>query len=114
MWEWNNMLLSKFVRSMLGTLLWHFFNFLNYINRPTLVIISSYYEQAYIFVFEDIFVFKHISPCLIDKSVVLVHLNIYMQSVINIMIIVFFLAVPTRKNVHKIFYIVIFNFILFH
>ena len=36
---------------------------------------------------------KNILPCLIDKSVVVVHLNIYMQSVLHIMIIVF-LAVP--------------------
>ena len=58
------------------------FTFFNYIN--ILVIISSYYEQTYIFVFKYIFVYKHIFPCLIDQSVVLVNLNIYMQSVLKI------------------------------
>ena len=48
--------------------------------------------------FKYMFVFKRILPCLIDKSVVSVHLNIYMKSLLNIMIIVF-LAVPTCMNV---------------
>ena len=48
-----------------------FLYFLNYIN--TLVIISSYYEKTYGFVFRYIVVFKHILPFLIDKSAVLVH-----------------------------------------
>ena len=39
-----------------------------------MVIISSYYEQTYIFIFKYIFVFRHILPCLINKSVVSVHL----------------------------------------
>ena len=51
-----------------------FLYFLNYVN--TLFIISSYYDQSYIFVSRYIFVFKHILLCLIDKSVVMVHLNI--------------------------------------
>ena len=40
----------------------------SYIN--TLVTISSYYEQTYLFVS------KHILPCLMGKSVALVHFNI--------------------------------------
>ena len=65
-----------------------FLYFFNYINN--LAIISSYYEQTYVFVFKYIFVFKHILLCSIDKSLILVNLNIYMQSVLNIMIIAFF------------------------